>query len=127
MRDVMLLGARLVLGSYLSVHGAQQLFGAFGGPGLEQAGAGFERIGLTPGRPMAALAGSTEFGGGLLTAAGVADPAGPLAIMGVALGLAELGVAENLLDDADADALLVQARPGQASPSPARPSRPCGE
>src|SRR6202034_3695239 len=49
---------------------------------LERAGAGFERIGLTPGKPMAALAGATELGGGLLTATGVADPAGPLAIMG---------------------------------------------
>jgi uncharacterized membrane protein YphA (DoxX/SURF4 family) len=28
MRDVMLLGTRLVLGSYLAVHGAQKLFGA---------------------------------------------------------------------------------------------------
>jgi len=78
----MLLGTRLVLGGYLAVHGSQKLFGAFGGPGLEQAGAGFERIGLTPGKPMAALAGATELGGGLLTAAGAADPAGPLAIMG---------------------------------------------
>jgi putative oxidoreductase len=82
MRDVILLGTRLVLGSYLAVHGAQKLFGAFGGPGLDRSGAGFERIGLTPGKPMAALAGATELGGGLLTAAGVADPAGPLAIMG---------------------------------------------
>src|SRR6202034_4088510 len=82
MRDVMLLGTRLVLGSYLAVHGAQKLFGAFGGPGLERAGAGFAGIGLTPGKPMAALAGATELGGGLLTVAGVADPAGPLAIIG---------------------------------------------
>ena len=82
MRDVLLLGTRLVLGSYLAVHGAQKLFGAFGGPGLERAGAGFERIGLTPGKPMAALACATELGGGLLTVAGVAHPAGPLAIMG---------------------------------------------
>jgi putative oxidoreductase len=82
MRDLMLLGTRLVLGSYLAVHGAQKLFGAFGGPGLERAGAGFDQIGLTPGKPMAALAGATELGGGLLTAAGAADPAGPLAIMG---------------------------------------------
>jgi putative oxidoreductase len=82
MRDVMLLGTRLVLGSYLAVHGAQKLFGAFGGPGLERAGAGFDRIGLTPGKPMAALAGATELGGGLLTVAGVADPGGPLAIIG---------------------------------------------
>jgi putative oxidoreductase len=83
MRDVALLGARLVLGGYLAVHGAQKLFGAFGGGGLDKTGAGFERMGLTPGKPMAALAGATEFGGGLLTATGVADPAGPLAIMGV--------------------------------------------
>jgi putative oxidoreductase len=83
MRDVALLGARLVVGGYLAVHGAQKLFGAFGGSGLHKTGAGFERIGLSPGKPMAALAGATELGGGLLTAAGVADPAGPLAIMGV--------------------------------------------
>jgi putative oxidoreductase len=82
MRDLMLLGTRLVLGSYLAVHGAQKLFGSFGGPGLDRAGAGFDRIGLTPGKPMAALAGATELGGGLLTVAGVADPAGPLAIIG---------------------------------------------
>ncbi|HTW03857.1 MAG TPA: DoxX family protein [Streptosporangiaceae bacterium] len=83
MRDVALLGARLVVGGYLAVHGAQKLFGAFGGSGLHKTGAGFERIGLSPGKPMATLAGATELGGGLLTAAGVADPAGPLAIMGV--------------------------------------------
>jgi putative oxidoreductase len=82
MRNAALLGTRLVLGSYLAVHGAQKLFGAFGGSGLDKAGAGFERIGLRPGRPMAAAAGITELGGGVLTAAGIGDPAGPLAIMG---------------------------------------------
>ena len=80
--DVALLGTRLVLGSYLAVHGAQKLFGIFGGPGLEKAGAGFHRIGLRPGRTMAAAAGVTELAGGVLTAAGAADPAGPLAIIG---------------------------------------------
>jgi uncharacterized membrane protein YphA (DoxX/SURF4 family) len=82
MRSALLLGARAVVGGYLAVHGAQKLFGAFGGPGLDKAAAGFERIGLAPGRQMAALAGVTELGGGLLTAAGLADPAGPLAIIG---------------------------------------------
>ena len=82
MRDVALLGTRLVVGSYLAVHGAQKLFGAFGGPGLDKAGAGFHRIGLRPVKHMAAAAGITELGGGVLTAAGIADPAGPLAIMG---------------------------------------------
>ncbi len=82
MRDAALLGTRLVLGAYLAVHGAQKLFGSFGGAGLDRAGAGFHRMGLRPGRHMAMAAGITELGGGLLTAAGVADPAGPLAIMG---------------------------------------------
>ncbi len=83
MRHVMLLGARLVLGGYLAVHGAQKLFGAFGGHGLDKTAEGFEKIGLTPGRQMATVAGATEFGGGLLTATGIAHPLGPLAIMGV--------------------------------------------
>ena len=82
MRNAALLSTRLVVGGYLAVHGAQKLFGAFGGAGLEKSGAGFERIGLRPGRFMAAAAGITELGGGVLTAAGVADPAGQLAIMG---------------------------------------------
>ena len=68
----MLLSARLVLGGYLSVHGAQKLFGVFGGHGLDTTGQAFERIGLTPGRPMAALAGATELAGGLLAALSLA-------------------------------------------------------
>jgi putative oxidoreductase len=56
MRNVALLGTRLVLGSYLGVHGAQKLFGTFGGSGLDKAGAGFDRIGLRPGRTMAIAA-----------------------------------------------------------------------
>jgi putative oxidoreductase len=73
---------RLVLGGYLAVHGAQKLFGAFGGHGLEATAAGFEAIGLTPGKEMAILAGASELGGGLLTATGIADPLGPITIAG---------------------------------------------
>ena len=83
MRNAALLGTRLVLGSYLAVHGAQKLFGSFGGPGLDRVAQGFEHMGLTPGRPMAILAGATELGGGILTATGIADPLGPIAIVGV--------------------------------------------
>ena len=82
MRSGALLASRVVLGGYLATHGAQKLFGVFGGHGLDQTGAGFDAIGLSPGKPMAALAGAAEFGGGLLTAAGVADPLGPLAVAG---------------------------------------------
>lgn len=81
-RDLGLLGARAVLGGYLTAHGAQKLFGALDGPGLDAAGAGFAGMGLTPGKPMAALAAGSEFVGGLATIAGAADPIGPLAMIG---------------------------------------------
>jgi putative oxidoreductase len=73
---------RVVLGGYLAVHGAQKLFGSFGGRGLDATAAGFERLGLTPAREMALLAGVSELGGGVLTATGIADPLGPLALAG---------------------------------------------
>jgi len=82
MRSIVLLFTRSVLGGYLAVHGAQKLFGSFVGPGLEATAAGFERMGLRPGKVMATLAGASELGGGVLTATGVANPLGPMAIAG---------------------------------------------
>jgi putative oxidoreductase len=82
MKDLLALAARGVLGGYLAVHGAQKLFGLFDGPGLDKAGAGFEHIGLTPGKPMAALAGASELIGGTLIAAGALHPLGPIAVSG---------------------------------------------
>lgn len=82
MRDAALLGARLLLGGYMFIHASQKLLGKFHGPGLEGAGAMFEKNGLAPGKQMAAAAASTEIAGGLLTITGIANPAGPLAIAG---------------------------------------------
>jgi putative oxidoreductase len=82
MRHAGLLLTRTVFGGYLAVHGAQKLFGAFGGPGLDATAAGFESMGMKPGKAMATLAGASEFGGGILTATGIAEPLGPLAIAG---------------------------------------------
>lgn len=82
MRNIGLFITRAILGSYLAVHGAQKLFGSFGGHGLEATGAGFDSMGLRPGKVMATVAGLSELGGGLLTATGIADPLGPLAIAG---------------------------------------------
>jgi putative oxidoreductase len=64
---------RLVLGLTMSAHGAQKLFGWFGGYGL-QGTAGFfaDKLGLTPGIFWATLAGSGEFFGGLLLILGLA-------------------------------------------------------
>lgn len=56
---------RLPVGAVLAAHGAQKLFGWFGGYGLEGTGQWMASIGLTPGYLMALLAGSVEFFGGL--------------------------------------------------------------
>lgn len=59
------LALRLPLGIIFAAHGAQKLFGWFGGYGLEGTGQWMESIGLGPGVLMAALSGSAEFFGGL--------------------------------------------------------------
>jgi putative oxidoreductase len=79
-RDLGLLAGRAVLGGYLAAHGAQKLFGTFGGHGIEPTAAAFDRLGLRPGRVTATAAGLSELGGGLLTVAGLASPVGPAAI-----------------------------------------------
>ena len=73
---------RLAQGSLMAGHGAQKLFGTFGGPGLEGTSEFMEMLGLKPGRPWAALAGLSEFGGGVLTALGLLNPLGPLGVIG---------------------------------------------
>ena len=59
------LALRLPLGIIFAAHGAQKLFGWFGGYGLQGTGQWMESIGLGPGVLMAALSGSAEFFGGL--------------------------------------------------------------
>ena len=56
---------RVVTGLSFASHGAQKLFGWFGGYGLAGTGQWMESVGLTPGYLMALLAGSAEFFGGL--------------------------------------------------------------
>ncbi len=122
MRNLTLLGTRLVLGGYLAAHGAQKLFGSFDGPGPDAAGAGFEQMGLTPGKQMAQLAGASELGGGILTITGAASPIGPVAILGsmaVATAVhrkagpfAMKGGFELPLTNAAAAALLAVSGPG---------------
>ncbi len=73
---------RLAQGSLMAGHGAQKLFGSFGGPGLEGTSGFMEMLGMRPGRPWAYLAGLSEFGGGVLTALGLLNPLGPLGIIG---------------------------------------------
>jgi putative oxidoreductase len=60
---------RFVAGAFLVPHGAQKLFGLWGG-NIANTGAGFAKMGLEPGLPLAYLVGSWEFFGGILIAIG---------------------------------------------------------
>ena len=78
-----ILVARLLLGGLFFGHGAQKLFGWFGGYGPDGTGGFFESLGVKPGRQHAMAAGASEMGGGALLAAGLATPAAAAAITGV--------------------------------------------
>lgn len=74
------LALRIPAGVILMAHGAQKLFGWFGGYGLEGTGQWMASIGLQPGYLMALLAGSAEFFGGLALLIGLLTrPAGLVA------------------------------------------------
>jgi putative oxidoreductase len=61
---------RLALGAVFAAHGAQKLFGIWGGGGLTGTAAYFAQIGLAPAYPLALGVGIVELAGGLLLAAG---------------------------------------------------------
>ncbi len=70
-RGVGPLALRIPVGIIFAAHGAQKLFGWFGGYGLEGTGQFFGSVGLSPGYLMALLAGAAEFFGGLALIAGL--------------------------------------------------------
>jgi putative oxidoreductase len=76
-----LLVLRGVAGLVLAAHGAQKLFGWFGGYGIAGTGRFFEGLGFRPGRAFAAAAGASEFLGGLLIATGFLGPLGPVFVL----------------------------------------------
>jgi len=80
--DFGLLIIRLVIGILFIGHGAQKLFGWFGGYGIKGTGGWFESIGMKPGTTMAVLAGLTEFIGGALFALGLLTPFAGVLIAG---------------------------------------------
>ena len=77
-----LLVLRAVVGLLFAGHGAQKLFGSFGGHGPDGTGGFFETLGLKPGRPMALAAGVSEFAGGLLLALGLLTPLAAVMLIG---------------------------------------------
>lgn len=81
--EIGLLILRLAVGLGFAAHGAQKLFGAFGGHGIEGTAGFFEQVGLRPGKLHARAAGSAEFFGGILIALGLLTPLAAAALIGV--------------------------------------------
>ncbi len=80
--DVGLLLLRLALGVTMALHGAQKLFGWFGGPGLDGTGQFFTMSGYPSGRTMAVVAGLSETLGGLGLVIGLLTPLAAAAVVG---------------------------------------------
>jgi putative oxidoreductase len=70
-----------LIGLGFATHGAQKLFGWFGGYGLAGTGGFFESIGFRPGTFFAAAAGASELVGGVLIALGLGGPIGPMFVI----------------------------------------------
>lgn len=78
-----LLLARVVVGLVMAAHGAQKLFGWFGGYGLNKTGEFFVHLGFRPGKAFAAAASISEITSGLLVAFGLLGPIGPALMISV--------------------------------------------
>jgi putative oxidoreductase len=94
--DTGLLIVRLVFGALLIGHGTQKLFGWFGGHGLDGTGGFFHSLGFRPGRVMAAIAGVSEAGGGVLLALGLLTPLAGAVIVGTLLVAASVHIEKGL-------------------------------
>ncbi|MGW1376270.1 DoxX family protein [Streptomyces sp. NPDC002446] len=94
--DLGLLLLRLTVGLIMAGHGAQKLFGLFGGPGLTATGRQFEAIGYKPGEFHAGLAGASELLGGLGLALGLLTPLASAALIGVMINAMVLAAPKGL-------------------------------
>src|SRR3954469_2702578 len=81
--DLALLVLRVVVGLFFAGHGAQKLFGSFGGHGLAGTAGFFDSIGMRPGRRNAMAAGWSEFLGGVLLVLGLLSPLAAVLIISV--------------------------------------------
>lgn len=89
--DAGLLVLRSGFGSLITGHGAQKLFGWFGGHGVNGTSMWLESLGFKPGKPWAIAAGVSEFGGGVMTSLGLLHPIGPVLTLG-SMGIATFKV-----------------------------------
>ena len=86
---------RGVVGPLFVGHGAQKLFGWFGGHGLEGTAGFFESLGLRPGNVHARVAGVADALGGALVTLGALTPVGTTLISGTMITAARTAHANN--------------------------------
>ena len=99
-----LLVVRLVLGLYMVAHGAQKMFGWFGGHGLAGTSQFFAQLGFRPARLFVVAAALTELASGILVTLGLLGPVGPALMLSVlivapALGALVVLVVSSILRD----------------------------
>lgn len=95
MIELALLVLRVVFGVTVMAHGAQKLFGAFGGPGLEGTKGWLGSLNLKPAGLWAFVAAGSEFAGGALMTLGLFAPLGALAVIAAMLAAILLVHAAN--------------------------------
>jgi putative oxidoreductase len=79
--DFGVLVARLVLGLAIAAHGAQKLWGWFGGYGFKGTTSFMASLGYRPAGLFTLAVGAGEVAGGILTATGLLGPVGPALIL----------------------------------------------
>ena len=81
--DLALFVLRAVVGLFFIGHGAQKLFGSFGGHGLTGTAGFFDAIGIRPGHLHALAAGWAELGAGVLLVLGLLSPLAAVLVIAV--------------------------------------------
>jgi putative oxidoreductase len=95
MMDIGLLLPRVAVGLTVAAHGAQKVFGWFGGPGRDGFAGFLESLGFRRTRFYTWLAGGAEMLGGVLLALGLLTPLAVAAIIGVMLTASVAAHARN--------------------------------
>ena len=91
------LALRVPVGIIFMAHGAQKLFGWFGGYGLEGTGQWMASIGMEPGVLMAFMAGSAELFGGLFILLGLLTrPAAVVLAFTMVIAIASVHISNGL-------------------------------
>jgi putative oxidoreductase len=84
--DIAILLIRVGVGATLAAHGAQKLFGWFGGHGIAGTAGFLESLGFRPARAYAWLLGAAELLGGLALGVGLMTPVAATVVAAVMVG-----------------------------------------